>query len=110
MPARYQLTLSAAQVAELTRLVRTARDPYVRERASAIFKVAEGESIRQVALHGCLRGRKPQTVGEWIRRYLEQGETGLHVLPGRGRPRVFSPSGPGGSRRRDRGAVAHVAA
>jgi transposase len=61
------------------------RKPYVRERATAILKVAEGMSGRQVALYGLLRPRDPDTIYRWIHRYKAEGLEGLLIRPGRGR-------------------------
>ena len=59
MVQSYKLVLTTEQLGELE----WARDhhskPYVRERAAAILKVAEGQSIRQVALNGLLKRREP---------------------------------------------------
>jgi len=92
MAQSYKLVLTTEQLSELE----WARDhhskPYVRERAAAILKVAEGQSIRQVALNGLLKRREPETVKEWIIRYLAEGLAGLLVKPGRGRKPAFFPS------------------
>lgn len=98
MPKATKLCLAAEQVEELT----TARDrhskAYVREKAAAILKINQGQSIRQVALHGLHKKRSEHTVKEWIDRYLEQGLAGLLVKAGRGRKPAFFPSEPAGSR------------
>jgi transposase len=86
------LALSTAQEQELTQLRERHPKPYVRERASAILKVACGQSVRAVALFGLLRPRHPETVSEWIKRYLAQGREALLVQEGRGRKPAFSPS------------------
>ncbi|RME59130.1 helix-turn-helix domain-containing protein [Candidatus Parcubacteria bacterium] len=93
MPAAYKLELSDEQKAELEAIRRRHPKAYVRERAAAILKVAEGLSIRQVALRGLLHRREPETVKGWIERYLAEGTKGLEIRPGRGRKPVFSPSG-----------------
>lgn len=98
MPRAYQLELSSEQKAELEEVRKHHSKPYVRERAAAILKVAEGQSMRQVALHGLLTIREPETIREWIDRYLAEGLPGLLVKSGRGRKPAFSPSG-----RRDSG-------
>jgi transposase len=67
---------------------------YMREKAAAILKVAQGQALRQVAAHGLLRPRQPKPVGRWIDRYLAQGRAGLLVRTGRGRKPAFSPSQP----------------
>jgi len=63
---------------------------YVRERASAILKIADGMSARQVALQGLLRRRDPDTVYAWVRRYRDEGLDGLLIRPGRGRKSAAS--------------------
>ena len=92
MSRRLKVTLSDHQEQEL----QAARDhhllPYVRERAAAILKIAAGESGRHVALSGLLKRRKPDTVYEWLHRYLVAGLMGLAVKKGRGRKPAFSPS------------------
>jgi hypothetical protein len=86
-----ELVLTTEQRAELE----WARDhhskPYVRERTAAILEVADGQSNRQVALHGLLRRREPQAVKEWTLHYLAEGLDGLLVKPGRGRKPAFLP-------------------
>jgi hypothetical protein len=69
--------------------------PYLRERAAAILKIADGASGRQVALQGLLKRRKADTVYEWFHRYGERGLQGLVIRPGRGRKPAFSPKAPG---------------
>jgi transposase len=66
--------------------------PHVREKAAALLKIAAGQSGRDVALHGLLRHRRPDTVYEWVRRYRAAGLAGLLVKSGRGRKAAFSPS------------------
>jgi transposase len=95
---RYEIKLNDKQEAELEAASRRHPKAYIRERAAAILKVAAGASIRQVALHGLLRRREPETVKEWIARYLAEGLPGLEVRSGRGRKPVFSPSGEGRGR------------
>ncbi len=94
MPKPLCLVLSAQQIKELEQ----ARDkhplPYVRERAAALLKIAAGRSARDVALHGLLKVRWPDTVYEWVKRYRADGLRGLLIRPGRGRKPAFSPSPP----------------
>lgn len=93
MPCARTILLTAA---EETTLVE-ARDhhpvPYARERAAAVLKVAAGWSVRRVAAEGLLRPRRPETVGEWVDRYLERGVVALGVRPGRGRKPVYAQAG-----------------
>jgi transposase len=68
--------------------------PYMRERATAILKIAEGQSGRQVAQTGLLKRRHKTTVYEWVERYEAEGIDGLTLRPGRGRKPSFSPYAP----------------
>lgn len=83
--------LSAAQTQELTWVRDHHEKAYMRERASAILKVAGGLSMLQVALYGLLKPRRYETVSEWITRYEQEGLSGLRVQSGRGRKPAFSP-------------------
>jgi transposase len=65
--------------------------PYVRERATALLKIADGWSVREVALRGLLKQRKPDTVYDWFHRYQEEGFDGLFISEERGRKLAFSP-------------------
>lgn len=65
--------------------------PYMRERAAAVLKLAAGYTAKFVAQEGLLKPRKPDTVGEWRQRYLNQGLDGLQIREGRGRKPAFSP-------------------
>ena len=47
--------------------------PDVRERCAAVLKVAAGQSAHDVAAHGLLRPRDPDTVYDWLTRYEEGG-------------------------------------
>ena len=82
-PLTLNLTAEQRQELELVRLHH--QRPYVRERATAILKIADGMSARQVALEGLRRPRDPDTVYAWVRRYRESGIAGLLIKPGRGR-------------------------
>src|SRR4051812_2820955 len=94
MAHQFHLPLSPAQHAELLQLRDHAPQPYLRERAAALLKVAAGASIQAVARTGLLRPHQPETVREWIARYLATGAAGLRVRPGRGRKPAFSPPAP----------------
>ena len=80
-----RLNLSPRQRQELQDSKTRDDKPYIRERATAILKIADGMSARQVALCGLLSPRDPDTVYSWVHRYLENGIQGLEILPGRGR-------------------------
>ncbi len=92
MAPAYHLVLSDNQRRELESARRTHPKAYVREKAAALLKVADGQAIRQVALSGLLRSRHPETVRDWISDYQRQGLVGLQVQAGRGRKPAFSPS------------------
>lgn len=68
--------------------------PYMRERAAAILKVADGQSISAVARQGLLRWRERETITAWLDRFEEQGLVGLYIRAGRGRKGAFSPNRP----------------
>ena len=90
------VTLSEQQREELLDVRDHHEKPYMRERAAAVLKVAgppgeEGQSARQVALHGLLRERRPNTVRGWIHAWREEGIDGFVVEEGRGQKPAFSP-------------------
>jgi hypothetical protein len=51
--------------------------PYVRERCSALLKVAAGETPHAVARQGVLKPRDPDTLYGWLQVYEEEGVAGL---------------------------------
>jgi hypothetical protein len=51
--------------------------PYVRERCSAVLKVAAGEAPHAVARQGVLKPRDPDTLYGWVTAYEEEGVAGL---------------------------------
>ena len=87
----HRLVLTPEQRQELVVLRDTAPKPYLRERAAALLKIADGRSAAAVARAGLLRPRKPATVWRWLVRYQAEGLAGLHDRPGRGRKPAFSP-------------------
>ena len=105
----HRLHLTPAARADLVHARDHAPEPYVRERAAALLKIADGQPAAQVARAGLLRPRQPDTVYRWLRRSREDGIAGLRVRPGRGRKPAFPPPRP---RRRGRqgGAAARRAA
>jgi hypothetical protein len=74
--------------------------PYLRERAAALLKIANGIAPARVAREALLKPRYADTVYEWLDRYLAEGIAGLYIKPGRGRKPAFSPSGRGHRQRR----------
>ena len=55
--------------------------PYMRERATAILKVASGASVNWVAQYGLLKRRYPKAVYSWVKSYLKNGLDGLYRKP-----------------------------
>src|SRR5258708_34120296 len=47
--------------------------PYVRERCAALLKIAEGKAPYWVARHGLLKGRRPDTVYQWLAHHPPEG-------------------------------------
>ena len=103
-----RLVLSPQQEGELRQLRDQAPQPYLRERAGAVLRIASGQSATRVARVQGLRERRPETVGAWLTRYLAAGVAGLSIRPGRGRKPAFFPYAPDGAAR-PRGAVGHRA-
>lgn len=87
-----QVELTESERMELEQLRDHSPKAYLRERAAAILKLAEGLSGREVAHHGLLKRRKHQTVCGWVQRYRDEGVEGLIIRQGRGRKAAFSPS------------------
>jgi hypothetical protein len=96
MPKVTKLCLAAEQIEELTIARNRHPKAYVREKAAAILKVNQGQSVRQVALHGLHKRRSEHTVKGWIGDYLTEGIAGLRVKAGRGRKPAFFPPGSNG--------------
>lgn len=89
-----QVRVTPEQRHSLMRLLATAPKAYLRERAAAILKVADGIPAARVAAQGLLRRHDPDTVYAWIDRFEAEGVNGLTIRPGRGRKPAFSPSAP----------------
>ena len=86
-----QIELTNAERVELEQLRDHGLKAYLRERAAAILKIAEGMSAREVAQHGLLKKRKHQTICDWAHRYQSEGIKGLTLRQGRGRKAAFFP-------------------
>jgi hypothetical protein len=93
MPRRI-LALSAGQRVELVELRDHAPKPYLRERAAAVLKVADGQAVEVVARQGLLRRWDRHALYIWLERFEAEGVAGLKIRRGRGRKPAFSPSRP----------------
>lgn len=91
MPKRIRVELTGTQREELERVRAEHAQAYMRERAAAVLKVAEGATLTEVGERGLLKRHEPETVGDWIKVYLAQGSAGWRVKPGRGRKPAFFP-------------------
>jgi transposase len=69
----------------------TGAKSYLRERAAALLKIADGMSAHAVSQQGLYRQRKPDTVYEWLNRYEAEGIDGLYIREGRGRKPAYDP-------------------
>ncbi|HEU5100327.1 MAG TPA: hypothetical protein VFU22_14965 [Roseiflexaceae bacterium] len=92
MPRPLEVKLTDAQRTALVQARDHHPKPYIREQAAAILRVADGQSVRQVAAAGILKPRRRETRKLWIDRFLADGIPGLLVRQGRGRKAAFSPS------------------
>jgi hypothetical protein len=88
--ARRTLSLTDARRAELARARDRDPRPYLRERAAALLKIADGQAPYAVARAGLPKPRQPDTVYRWLDAYGARGLAGLVQQP-RGH-RGFSPS------------------
>ena len=91
MPKPLQVQLSQTEKAELEKIRDNASKAYLRERGSAILKIAGGMSASQVADHGLLKRRQYQTVCDWVQRYLAAGVKGLMIRGKKKKKVSFSP-------------------
>jgi hypothetical protein len=62
MPKLITICLTKEQQEQLEQIRDTDKRPYMRERAAALLKIAEGTTSRQVALNGLHKPRQPDTV------------------------------------------------
>jgi transposase len=91
MPELITICLTPEQQEQLEHIRDTDKRPYMRERAAAILKIAEGTTPRQAALNGLLKPRGPDAVYGWVHRYQQEGVAGLPIKPGRGRKPAYFP-------------------
>jgi len=91
MPSPLQIKLTTSEREELETMRDTHPKAYVRERAAAIVKIADGMSGLQVSQAGLLKPRDPDTIYRWAHRYQQAGIAGLTIRSGRGRKPVYFP-------------------
>lgn len=92
MGLRRRIVLTDEQRFQLIGLRDKASKPYLRERAAAILKIADGTLLTTVARQGLLRRRDYNTLSGWLDRFEQEGIGGLTIRKGRGRKPAFSPS------------------
>jgi transposase len=91
MPKRYKIVLSEQEKQKLEGWLKNPPSPYLRERARAILKVSQGETIEATAQKLRVRVHR-NAVSEWVQRFLSERLEGLKIKVGRGRKAVFSPT------------------
>jgi hypothetical protein len=77
MAIRRTLKLKTREQRELEHYRDHDARPYVRERCSALLKIAEGATPHAVARQGVLKRRDPDTLYGWLQVYEEEGVVGL---------------------------------
>lgn len=66
---------------------------YVRERAAALLKLADGTRVTRIVTVGLLRPRDRRSFYRWYHAYREGGISGLLIREGRGRKPAFPSTG-----------------
>ncbi len=87
MPHRRTLVLTDMQQQELVHARDHHPHPSMRERCAAVLKIAAGQTPHQVARHGLLNPRDPDTVYASLRAYEASGLAGLVARQHGGRRR-----------------------
>jgi transposase len=90
MPKRYEIMLSEEEKQKLEGWVKNPPSPYLRERARAILKISQGETIQAATEELRVRVHR-NAVSDWVKRFLSERLQGLKIKAGRGRKSVFSP-------------------
>lgn len=91
MPKRYKIVLTDQEKQKLEGWLKNPPSPYLRERARAILKVSQGETIEITAQKLRVRVHR-NAVSEWVKRFVADRLEGLKIKVGRGRKAVFSPT------------------
>ena len=85
------LRIKVEEMGLLQEVLLTHDKAYIRERACALLKIHTGMSQKEVAEKGLLLKRRENTVGEWVKRYMDKGIAGLLDAPRSGRRSSFFP-------------------
>jgi hypothetical protein len=91
MAQRRTLILDAEQRLTLEEMRDHHPKAYMRQRAAALLKIADGFSANWIATHGLLKAVDVDQIYEWHRRYTSFGLAGLYLRKGRGRKAAFFP-------------------
>ena len=91
MPVPSQLRVSSAQREEFVQTRAHARQPYLRERAAVLLKMASGHSLQEAARSGGWKPHHPDTIGTGVHRQEPAGLDGRRIHAGGGRQRAFFP-------------------
>ena len=98
MAIRRTLRLKTREQRELEHYRDHDARPYVRERCSALIRIAAGEAPHAVARQGVLKPRDPDTLYGWLQVYEEEGAAGLLAHQQGGDRRRFLRGGRGRER------------
>jgi len=90
MPKRYEIVLSEEEKQKLEGWMKNPPKSYLRERARAILKISEGETIQAAAEKLRVRVHR-NAVSDWVKRFLSERLPGLKIKAGQGRKSVFFP-------------------
>lgn len=94
MPQPLKLELNEAEREKLEDIRNHDKRPYMRERAAALLKIADGHSGYQTARNLLNRPHWQDTIYDWVKRFQAEGVEGLKIRTGRGRKPSFFPSAP----------------
>lgn len=76
------LEINEDDAKKLRSLMRRGKQPYLRTKATALWNLGRGRTVREVA---DFLGVSATSISNWAQRYRSEGVEGLAVRPGRGR-------------------------
>jgi len=91
MPPPLKIILTEEQRRDLEQVRNHDAKPYMRERAAAILKIANGASGLETARRLLNQVHWQDTIYEWCKRYQAERIEGLRIRKGRGRKPAFFP-------------------